>query len=86
MLKCPTGRKNGGRCTTVCDPGYRTAGRSLTITCRCMRTAKGIKCKFNQPPSECVVESGGIVNPAGIMIAKLGVQFLEPFSLFFLSF
>jgi len=35
-----------------------------------MRTAKGIKCSFNQEPTLCAKESGGIVNPAGIMIAK----------------
>ena len=35
-----------------------------------MRTAKGVKCSFNQEPTLCAKESGGIVNPAGIMIAK----------------
>ena len=35
-----------------------------------MRTAKGIKCTFNSKPALCHRNNEGIINPAGIMIAK----------------
>jgi len=43
MIKCPQGRKNGGRCSTYCINGWLKPGRDFPITCRCMRTKQGFE-------------------------------------------
>lgn len=67
-LKCPQGRKNGGRCSTYCKSGFSKPGRDFPITCRCMRTKAGIKCKFNETPVVCVRDGLRQVNPDGKMM------------------
>lgn len=46
-------------------------GRDFPITCRCMRTKIGIKCKFNESPVLCQRLGLGVANPDG----KFGLRF-----------
>ena len=57
-------------------------GRDFPITCRCMRTKIGIKCKFNESPVLCQRLGLGVANPDG----KFGLRFQKYFKFDLLKF
>ena len=64
------GRKNGGKCYTKCEGGWLKPGRDFPITCRCMRTNKGIKCNFNENPTLCERDGTNQRLPDGRLLIK----------------